>query len=301
MRSRKRVKMWLFAIGALALIAGAIGVFAGVRFWRSQAHYQVVFSRSVTGLNVGARVERWGIPIGTVDSIHFSADRAETPVVVDIAVDANAYIPAGVRASLEIDGLTFVKYIDLVDGELGAEGLRAGAEIPGSPGELETVLDQTKAVMTAFSELLAKVDLIAADIQELTGGPNRARIASFLEQADRTAKEAAAAAADVRALTSDLRGNGSRAGTSLRSATRDVDEATELARSAMTDVRDAARDLRAVATDLSTLTRRTGRNLDLLFSRLRSTTTSIQNLVRSLEENPARLLRGSSPPERSIP
>lgn len=292
-RSGKQLKLWAFTIAGFLLVAVAIAVFARVTFWRSDDHYQVLFSRSVTGLSVGARVERWGLPIGRVESIRFSGERPDAPIMVDIAVDSGAYIPAGVRASLEIEGLTFIKYIDLVGGEIGERGLEPGAEIPGTAGGLAVVLEETGPMIETLGDVLDKADRIATDVLEITGEAEGQRITSILDDAERAASSAAEAAVDIRAVTSRLRAGATGGGRGAR-------DQSDLG-AAMADVRQAAREFRKAATDLTTLTRRTGRSLDLLFSRLRSTTTSVQNLVRSLEENPSRLLRGKPPPERRIP
>jgi phospholipid/cholesterol/gamma-HCH transport system substrate-binding protein/paraquat-inducible protein B len=72
-------KIGLFVIVAVALILAAVIIFGGGIFAQKRIYFETYFDGSVSGLNVGAPVERRGVRIGRVEKITFAADEYDIP------------------------------------------------------------------------------------------------------------------------------------------------------------------------------------------------------------------------------
>lgn len=72
-------KIGLFVIVAVALILAAIVIFGGGVLTQKKIYFETYFDESVSGLNVGAPVERRGVRIGRVEKITFAADEYDIP------------------------------------------------------------------------------------------------------------------------------------------------------------------------------------------------------------------------------
>ena len=85
------------------------------------------------GLQTGAPVSLSGLPIGSVDWLHFATDPGTNEIVVGIQVDADAAsrIRTDTKATIRTLGLLGDKYIELVPGkDPNADAIPAGGRTP---------------------------------------------------------------------------------------------------------------------------------------------------------------------------
>lgn len=298
--TKRRVKLVLFALLALALGLGAVAIFANVRLWSHRDHYVIHYGHSVTGLTQGARVELWGVPVGSVESVALEPGKS-SPIAVRVTVDAGTKIPTDARAKLSIEGVTGVKYIDIVDGEMTGPFLKPGADIQPDEHDLGQALDQAIVIVSRLGKVVTKIDHVADNLAALTDAHNRTRVASFLEDLDRAASATAGAASDVRALSREMRERGQPILSSLESASADLHGAAQSARGAMDEAERAARNVSGTAAKADELVTTGGREVQSALFQVRSAAQAARDLMRLLEENPARLLRSSTLPEREPP
>src|SRR5687767_3239857 len=113
-RSRK-IRVGLFAAGALALTALVLIVFGGMRFWKEKDTYYIDVDDSVLGLESGAAVLHSGIRVGTVEDLGISKHDFRL-VRVRIEVDEGTPIKADTEAQLKYVGVTGLKIVDLKAG-----------------------------------------------------------------------------------------------------------------------------------------------------------------------------------------
>ncbi|HVK72453.1 MAG TPA: MlaD family protein [Kofleriaceae bacterium] len=262
------VRLGAFVVVTVGMIVAAVLMFTDLHWWRRWDHYVVRVDRSVTGLGVGANVELWGIRVGSVDSIRIDRGH-EPPIAVVLAIEPGTRIPVGAEARLKIEGLTGVKYIDLVGGDLTGPALQPGAEIPVGGHDLGETIERAGDVAAKLDDVMDQLQQVADNLEDLTGEENRRRVASIL--------------ADVDAITG-----------SAREAMTDV-------RGAASDVRVAAGDFRVTASHVADIVRREGRQVHALMSQLRMAAEQVRRLARTLEQDPSRLLRGRPPREREPP
>jgi phospholipid/cholesterol/gamma-HCH transport system substrate-binding protein len=171
-------------IGAFVL-AFTAGIFAFV-IWlakgqidRETARYDIVFTDSVAGLGVGGDVRFNGIKVGSVTRIAIDRDDPAR-VRVTVEIDAETPIRADSLATLQLQGITGVSFVQITAGTTQAPLLPRTAEPPWSvidsrPSKISELVEGLPEVVNRGSEALSRISEIV-DVQ------NRANLAAMLEE-----------------------------------------------------------------------------------------------------------------------
>jgi phospholipid/cholesterol/gamma-HCH transport system substrate-binding protein len=216
------------AVGAFMLLLIAMGVW--FLLWYSKAAdarnyspYEINFTGSVSGLDQGSVVRYLGVDVGRVR--HLSLDRtrpSEVKVIVDI--DEEAPISAATRASLNMQGVTGLLFINLKQVPNGdpTAPLPKGDLYPiiqSSNSDFDVLLASLPEVVSRASTLIDHVDAVFSDknvaavtqtlenLRATTQGlPQTAtKVAELVDQLKNTLNEVNGAAAGIRAITEDSR------------------------------------------------------------------------------------------------
>ncbi|MCR9255919.1 MAG: MlaD family protein [Alphaproteobacteria bacterium] len=178
------------AVGAfvLTMVVGAF-VFAvwlaKLEFDQTYDRYAILFEGSVSGIKDGSAVRFRGIPVGTVQSVEIDPESIERVRIV-IEIPDTLEVTEGTMASLELEGITGQKFVQLSGGREGAPPIVAapGERLPVIPAErstLETVFDNAPELVDRFSIVLEQAGAmlspdnvesasgILADIKAVTG------------------------------------------------------------------------------------------------------------------------------------
>ena len=213
-----------YLIVGLFVIAGMIGLvlaamwITGTRTDAALALYDIYFEGSVAGLKPGNAVQYRGIPVGGVIDMRIDPENVERVLVV-IEVAADTPIREDTEATLALQGITGLSYIQLTGGTQAAAPLKAQAGqrrpvIKSRPSELA-------AIFEAAPELLNRAIEVIALLEELLGPENQRRIGNILANIedttgalsnsggdiDKLLREGAGAVEDVHKLTSMLADN----------------------------------------------------------------------------------------------
>jgi phospholipid/cholesterol/gamma-HCH transport system substrate-binding protein len=260
----QKIKVGLFVAVTGLLLLIVLVTFAGMRFWEGRERYHIVFSKSVMGLEKGARVYLNGVKVGAVEEIRPAKDDLRN-VLVTIAIKEGSPIRADTEAMLQLAGITGLKVIDLRNGTLDAPVMPEGSRI--AEGETlvdklseqaETLAEQSAQLMTrankimgeleGMDEVVAAAKITAANLAQASGslkqmvGENRQTLKSSLAAIEQTAKSATTLldghmsqlVANADSLVSDVKGVVHRNDTALRTAVFDLKQASrtfkELAR-----------------------------------------------------------------------
>ena len=230
-------------VGTFVLVV-LLGVFvsilwlARVEFTRTFAYYDIYFSGSVTGLNEGAPVRYSGVQIGRVIDIRLDPQNPEQ-VRVTLEVDANTEIKSDAVASLEIQGITGVAYVEISGGSREAPALQRleGQRFP----VIASRPSQLQSVVSSAPEVLNRVIIVADRLAELLDDKNRAALSATL---DNVQQLTAVGTEDARKLETVL---------------DDSDSAVKQFRTTMSSANDTVTELQRTlvlannaATDLST-------------------------------------------------
>lgn len=301
--SRERsVKIGVFVAGAAALLVAALLMFADLRVWRDRTSYWTRFPYSVSGLIVGAPVEVWGVRVGSIESI----DLDDEGVRVGVVIDTDVQVPRDARASLKIEGLTGVKYMDIQDGDLSGPALQPGQEIAASERDLGQALEGAMAAIERLDGMAAKADellaastAVADNLRALTNDETRQRLAALLTSAEETSSEARGAAGELLKLARTANQRVPALLASLRRAGQNTEKLSEQGLSISEDIGSAAAEARRAASALATLAESTKGDIFDVLAQIREAAMTAESVLRAIESNPGRLLR--SRPRREIP
>jgi len=213
-----------YLIVGLFVIAGMVGLMfaamwiTGTRTDEALALYDIYFDGAVAGLKPGNAVQYRGIPVGGVVDMQIDPDNVER-VLVTIEVAANTPIREDTEATLALQGITGLSYIQLTG------GTQAAAELKAQAGQRRPVIksrpSELAAIFEAAPELLNRAIEVIAMLEKLLGPENQQRIGNILANIENTTgalsnssgdidkllTEGAGAVEDVRKLTSVLSEN----------------------------------------------------------------------------------------------
>src|ERR1041384_3375410 len=189
------------AVGAFViLIATMAGLFA---YWyagsgdaRDYKRYEVYFEGSVSGLNRGSTVRYLGVEVGRVAAIRIdkrAADRVQ--VIADI--DSHTPISKDTLASLSLQGVTGLLYIDLL-----ANG-DPKRRMESVPSEQYPVIDSVRSnfdlFLSSLPDLVGRASLVLSD-------ENIDSITHTLKSIEQSAATLPETMRDARAVVVELKG-----------------------------------------------------------------------------------------------
>jgi len=187
-------------VGVLMLIAG----FIAFVFWterdswgKAKDLYTIYFQHSVSGLFKESIVNYQGVPVGVVKKIQLTPDL--TRVKVTIALKNNLVLREGVKASLELQGLTGTLFVRLKgDGPPNAPLLKA---FPGDPYPIiPSEPSPFENVVTSAPEVLHKLCRLLDEILPLFQAQNREYFSQILQNIEKTSASLAESMAPLEKL-----------------------------------------------------------------------------------------------------
>jgi phospholipid/cholesterol/gamma-HCH transport system substrate-binding protein len=195
-----------YLIVGLFVIAGMMGlVFAamwitGTRTDEAVALYDIYFEGAVAGLKPGNAVQYRGIPVGGVIDMRIDPDNVER-VLVTIEVAADTPIREDTEATLALQGITGLSYIQLTG------GTQAAAELKAAAGQRRPVIksrpSELAAIFEAAPEMLNRAIEVIAMLEKLLGPENQQRIGNILANIENTTGALADSSGDIDKLLSE--------------------------------------------------------------------------------------------------
>lgn len=135
-------------------------------FHAKSATYEVYFSGSVTGLEIGSAVRYRGVRVGKVKEIRIDPKNIEQICVI-ISVDSDIPIKEDAFASMESMGLTGISYIQVNGGSHDKPTLhKIGNRYPviqSRSSRLEEVVDSVPAVLRQASALIQDLRMLVSE------------------------------------------------------------------------------------------------------------------------------------------
>lgn len=290
------------AVGAFTLLVAAMAV--TFVFWyrdlndsREYDRYEIYFSGSVSGLSLGGPVRYLGVDVGRVQRIALNKERPDiVRVVVD--VDRNAPISGATRASLGLQGVTGLLYINLKQAEgVSHESLRKGERYP----VIEAQSSNIDALLASLPELVSRANNLLDRASALFSEQNMAAVSKTLDnlrtttdklpestqhvdellaELSATSAEIKATAANVNGMVSDTRPEVAKIVARMSQASEDFSRVTQ-------------RLDRMVAGTESQVGHFTDQGLfemERLLRDARSAAVEFRELSRSLKETPSQLM-----------
>jgi paraquat-inducible protein B len=162
----------LFVVGAVALLAVAIGVLGSGKLFKQTVTYVMVFEGSVKGLNVGSPVVFRGVKIGSVSDIHMHFDYATKAMTILVYAEFEGGIVHTINPDEELAKALGKEIHYVVMKELIGRGLRAQLEMQSIvTGQLQIALDfhpDKPAIYTGAVKTVQEIPTLPTPLQELT-------------------------------------------------------------------------------------------------------------------------------------
>lgn len=192
-----------FVLALVAALAG-VGIWvARIEFDKVPTRYVIYFEGNVTGLGIGSPARYRGIPVGSVTNIDIDPNNVEQ-VRVHIAVSPETPIKQDTVATLALQGITGVAFVQLTGGTQKAAKLKAPAKgklpiIPSKPSALQQVMDR-------LPQAIEKIVIITERATKLFEEENLEAITATLRSLRKTMDSLSAEDGDLRLLLRESRG-----------------------------------------------------------------------------------------------
>ncbi|HEY5757412.1 MAG TPA: MlaD family protein [Steroidobacter sp.] len=299
------------AVGAFILLVIAMGV--GFVLWYTDANdgreyerYEIYFTGSVSGLDRGSPVRFLGVDVGRVRRLGIDPSNA-TRVHVVVEVDKTAPISAATRASLGLQGVTGLLYVNLKEASDvdRSVALAQGEQYP----IIEAVESDFDAFLASLPEMMGRANTLLERIQRVVSDENLAGIAETIKgmrdtmvTMPQTAKDVQSLVAELRSTVAEIHG----ASESLRGMTTDARPEVQTALARMNDIAnnlaDASKRIDSFTqkseVQLGNFTEQGLFELERLMRETRSAAREFRDLSRSLQDNPSQILY--EPPESGV-
>jgi phospholipid/cholesterol/gamma-HCH transport system substrate-binding protein len=290
-------------VGAFVLLVVALA--AGFVLWytdrgdkREYARYEIYFDGSVSGLSEGSAVRYLGVPVGRVVAMNLD-QRAPDRVQVLVDIDRAAPVSEETLASLSLQGVTGLLYIDL-QRDQGDKPV-----MPPVPGERYPVIRSVKSdfdlLIASLPELFTQASSLIARVGEAFSDENIDAISRLVSNTSRASGELPEAMREVRLLIGELRQGtaeiqGAAAGVRqvMDTAGPDITATLDRVRTVAVNLAETSRRLEefvdANNQNISRFTDEGLGELRLLIRDSRRAALEFRELSRSLKANPAQLI-----------
>lgn len=195
----------LFTIGLGAAIALAVFWFNFDRTVRIP--YDLISHTNVTGLSTDADVRYRGLAVGKVQSIRFDHAHPGT-IVIRILVDKNAPITRSTFASLGLQGVTGIAFVQLDDTGTDLTPVPTSnkqvAQLPMRPGLFDQLQQRGDALLSELQNVAARADALLSDQSRLQLMATAASLQHAADAVTTLAQSAAPAAAQLPAAMNEL-------------------------------------------------------------------------------------------------
>ncbi len=299
------------AVGAFILLVVAMAVafvlwYSDARDGREYALYEIYFSGSVSGLDRGSPVRYLGVDVGRVRRLAIDQHDASR-VAVLAEIDTSAPISSATRASLGLQGVTGLLYINLreVPDLNKTTQLQQGERYPiieSVASDIDVFLANLPELMGRANTLLDRFSLVLSDDNIAVLSDALRNVLAATETMPQTSRDVAALVQQLQATVKEIQGGAQ----SLRGM---ADEARPEVGVALSRLSLAADHLAKAAARMDGFTRKSEVQLghfseqglfeiERLVHETRSAAREFRDLSRSLQENPSQILY--EPPQSGV-
>jgi phospholipid/cholesterol/gamma-HCH transport system substrate-binding protein len=291
------------AVGAFVLLIVTMAAlfvywYAGSGDARDYERYEVYFEGSVSGLSRGSTVRYLGVDVGRVVAIRIdkrAADRVQ--VIADI--DSHTPISETTLASLSLQGVTGLLYIDLL---ANADQKR---KMDPVPSEQYPVIDSVRSnfdlFLSSLPDLVGRAAEVTDRVSDVLSDENIASLTNTMRHIEQgaatlpaTMREISATVGDMRATLQDLRATAAGARQFMDTSGPDLTEAAGRIRSIADNLARTTAHLDRLMSDhredLGLFLRDSLPELERLMRDSRIAAQEFRELSRSLKADPSQLL-----------
>ncbi len=236
-----------FALGAMIFVIWLAKYQADREF----SHYNIIYRGDVTGLKSGSAVRYNGVNVGEVIDVELSPDKPSEEVVILLEVGEDTPIKVDTTATLQLEGITGVKSIQLTIGDMASAPLTEKG--PYGHPVIKAKTSALDELLKGAPELVSNANVLVSRGNDLLNEQNRASVAQTLRNIEALTKALAekenqiATLIDDTAITAD---NMKAISLSVKELTEDLQSGSE---GIMTKADHAVGSLDAAATSMNKL------------------------------------------------
>jgi phospholipid/cholesterol/gamma-HCH transport system substrate-binding protein len=301
-RDPNYVAVGAFVLLVIAMAGSFVFWYTGQQEKHSYERYEIYFDGSVSGLSAGSPVRYLGVDVGKVVRISLDPQqRRRVQVIAD--VDSSAPLDAGTQASLSLQGVTGLLFIDLEEGPKSATTgpLPPGQRYPviaSSRSNIDVLLRTLPALTTRMVELVDRFTVLFSEenTRAFTATLDNARRASA--RLPETVRDVQALVADLRRTTEEVQGIAGELHGVVHQAAPDMQAALANARRVSETLARTSERLDRFVLDnepgLSRFTQQSLPEFEQLLRESRQAARDFGDLSRSLKADPSQLIYESS-------
>jgi paraquat-inducible protein B len=310
-------RIGLFAVVALAILAGGLIAFGAGQMFRPRVYIETYVNGTVQGVDVGSPVKFRGVPIGRVSAINFTFNEYGAPSQVDrfnyvfilMEVDREMFpgmfdqnltsvieknVEQGLRARIEPQGVTGINYIEInyvTDPTqfppLAVDWKPHYYYIPSAPGQLTNMLDSINTIMRQVEGL--NIGGMISSLTDLLANLNKAV----------TGADISKVSADLQTLVGEFREAVKAA--NIGGVSEDARRLFEAARQMVDGLEKSNTQLREVLKNLEPATRISGPQIRELVQNLTIASENFAQFSAEVKRRPSLLLWGTPPQAKPTP
>jgi len=224
------------AVGAFVLVialaaAAFVYWYSDSREHREYHRYEIYFTGSVSGLDKGSAVRYLGVGVGRVIELRIDPrDSGRVEVIVDI--DGATPISEHTVAQLQLQGVTGLLYIDLMDDRRGKRAAPAVAGftypvIRSSPSQFDVFLSSLPELVSDAGEVVRRANLLFSDTNLNAISGALAGIESASRGLPQTARDLSALVTELRGATAELAASAQGAHALIGASAPDIEAAAQ--------------------------------------------------------------------------
>lgn len=224
--------------------------------------YHIYFDGSVTGLQEGSSVRYRGVAVGVVSDIRIAPDDA-SKVRVTVELPSSTTLTQDVTATIEMQGITGIAYIQLFGGARGSPALE---RMPGTIAVIPSRPSQISEVFDAAPQLLQNLVLLSDRAALFMTPENAQKLSEILDNTNKLTAQAGSVIDDFSRIANE--------GEKL---SNELVNATKQARLMLSENREPIRDF--TTTGLY--------DAALLIAELRTLVSSMSRVAAAVERDPS--------------
>jgi phospholipid/cholesterol/gamma-HCH transport system substrate-binding protein len=291
------------AVGAFVLLIATLGGF--FVYWytasgdaRDYKRYEIYFEGSVSGLIRGSTVRYLGVDVGRVIDIRIDK-RASDRVQVIADIDSQTPISKQTLASLSMQGVTGLLYIDLL---ANAKASRVMASVPSENYPvIDSVQSNFDRLLSSLPDLVGRATVVVDRAARVLSDENIQAFSKTMENIQLSSatlpgamRDAAVVVADLRATLADVRVAAAGVRRLIDTSGPDLAAASERIHSISENLARTTANLDRLMTDhredLGLFLRDSLPEIERLMRDSRSAAQEFRELSRSLKADPSQLL-----------
>ena len=291
------------AVGTFILLVLGLGIafvlwYTDANDGRSYKVYEIQFAGSVSGLDRGSPVRYLGVDVGRVRNLTLdSEDASRVNVIAEI--DDSAPISSATRASLGLQGVTGLLYVNLREAPEAdkSQPLRQGKRYP----IIESAASDFDVFLASLPELMSRANSLLERLGRVLSDDNLTALTRTLVNLEKTSAGLPQTGKDVAELIKQMQATV----TEVHGAAESLRQITT---SSQPEIQKALQKMSAVAANLEQASVRIDRfmqqgekqlgnfteqglfELQRLMRETRSAAREFRDLSRSLKENPSQIL-----------